>query len=78
MEGLEVSETVNNVTTVYDIYAIKVALKDYSVGTDKGGEITTFDDFDIDYNQYKYLIEGRLSGSLTKWHCAQVFRKAQA
>ena len=78
MEDLARSETVNNVTTTYDIYAIKVALKDYSVGTDKGGEITTFNDFDIDYNQYKYLIEGRMSGSLTKWHCAQVFRKAQA
>ena len=78
MEDLEVSETVNNVTTTYDVHAIKVALKDYSVGTDKGGEITTFDDFDIDYNQYKYLIEGRMSGALTKWHCAQVFRTAKA
>lgn len=78
MEGLEVSETVSGVTTTYDVQAIKVALKDYSIGTDKGGEITTFDDFDIDYNQYKYLIEGRMSGALTKWHCAQVFRTAQA
>jgi hypothetical protein len=78
MEDLVVSETVSGVTTSYDIYAIKVALKDYSVGTDKGGEITTFDDFDIDYNQYKYLIEGRMSGALTKWHCAQVFRKARS
>ena len=78
MEGLEVSETVNGTTTTYDVQAIKVALKDYSIGTDKGGEITTFDDFDIDYNQYKYLIEGRMSGALTKWHCAQVFRTAKA
>ena len=78
MEELAVSETVSGTTTTYDIYGIKVALKDYSIGTDKGGEITTFDDFDIDYNQYKYLIEGRMSGALTKWHCAQVFRKAQA
>lgn len=78
MEDFKVSETVEGVTTTYDIYGIKVALKDYSIGTDKGGEITTFDDFDIDYNQYKYLIEGRMSGALTKWHCAQVFRKAQA
>ena len=78
MEGLEVSETVSGVTTTYDVQAIKVALKDYSIGTDKGGEITTFDDFDIDYNQYKYLIEGRMSGALTKWHCAQVFRTAKA
>lgn len=77
MEDLIVSETIEGVTTNYDIYAIKVNLKDYSIGTDKGGEITTFDDFDIDYNQYKYLIEGRMSGALTKWHCAQVFRKAK-
>ena len=78
MEDLVVSETVDGTTTAYDIYAIKVNLKDYACGTDKGGEITTFDDFDIDYNQYKYLIEGRMSGALTKWHCAQVFRKARA
>ena len=78
MEDLVVSETVEGVTTQYDIHAIKVALKDYSIGTDKGGEITTFDDFDIDYNQYKYLIEGRMSGALTKWHCAQVFRSVHA
>jgi hypothetical protein len=78
MEGLVVPETVEGTTTNYDIYGIKVNLKDYSIGTDKGGEITTFDDFDIDYNQHKYLIEGRMSGALTKWHCAQVFRKAQA
>lgn len=78
MEDFTVSETVNGATTVYDVNAIKVALKDYSIGTDKGGEITTFDDFDIDYNQYKYLIEGRMSGALTKWHCAQVFRTARA
>ena len=78
MEGLTVSETKDNVTKNYSIQAIKVSLKDYSVGTDKGGEITTFDDFDIDYNQYKYLIEGRMSGALTKWHCAQVFRTEQA
>lgn len=77
MEDLVVSETVDGTTTNYNIKAIKVSLKDYSVGTDKGGEITTFDDFDIDYNQYKYLIEGRMSGALTKWHCAQVFRTAQ-
>lgn len=74
MEDLVVSETKDNVTKNYNIHGIKVSLKDYSVGTDKGGEITTFNDFDIDYNQYKYLIEGRCSGALTKWHCAQVFR----
>ena len=45
---------------------IYVNLQDYNVGTDKGGEINMFDDFDIDYNQYKYLMETRCSGSLVK------------
>lgn len=49
-----------------DIVAVIVNLADYTVGADKGGEINTFDDFDIDYNQQKYLIETRISGALTK------------
>ena len=48
-----------------DLMGIIVNLKDYAVGTDKGGEVNLFDDFDIDYNQYKYLIEARCSGALT-------------
>ena len=48
------------------IAAIIVNLTDYNVGADKGGAINLFDDFDIDYNQYKYLIETRISGALTK------------
>ena len=48
------------------LLAVMVNLSDYTIGTDRGGEITKFDDFDIDYNQYTYLIEGRMSGSLTK------------
>lgn len=43
-----------------------VNLNDYQVGATKGGEITKFDQFDIDFNQYKYLIETRISGALTK------------
>lgn len=46
--------------------ALIVNLKDYTIGAAKGGQITNFDDFDIDFNQYKYLIETRLSGALTK------------
>lgn len=46
--------------------AIIVNLTDYNVGADKGGEVNMFDDFDIDYNQKKYLIETRCSGALTK------------
>ena len=45
--------------------AILVNLSDYNLGASKGGQITTFDDFDIDFNQHKYLIETRLSGALT-------------
>lgn len=45
--------------------AIVVNLSDYNLGAAKGGQITNFDDFDIDFNQYKYLIETRLSGALT-------------
>ena len=48
------------------LLAVMVNLKDYTIGADRGGEITKFDDFDIDFNQYTYLIEGRMSGSLTK------------
>lgn len=43
-----------------------VNLDDYQVGSTKGGQITNFDDFDIDFNQYKYLMETRLSGALTR------------
>ena len=42
-----------------------VNLADYTVGADKGGAVALFDDFDIDYNAYKYLIETRMSGALT-------------
>jgi hypothetical protein len=45
--------------------AIIVNLSDYSLGATKGGQVTNFDQFDIDYNQHKYLIETRLSGALT-------------
>lgn len=50
--------------------AIVVNLKDYDYGADKGGAVTLFDDFDIDYNQMKYLIETRGSGALTKPYSA--------
>ena len=60
------SETVGNVTTEYDLLGIIVNLKDYNVGADKGGSVNMFDDFDIDYNQQKYLIETRCSGALVK------------
>lgn len=52
--------------------AIVVNLADYTIGADKGGQLTMFDDFDIDFNQYKYLIETRISGALTGYHSAIV------
>lgn len=48
------------------LFGIIVNPVDYVQGTDKGGQVTMFDDFDIDYNQYKYLIETRLSGALIR------------
>ena len=60
------SETVGMTTKEYDLLGIIVNLKDYNVGADKGGSVNMFDDFDIDYNQQKYLIETRCSGALTK------------
>ena len=50
----------------HDVMGIIVNLSDYNIGADKGGETTTFEDFDIDYNQMKYLIETRCSGALVK------------
>ena len=58
-----------------DILGIYVNLNDYTVGADRGGEISMFDDFDIDYNQNKYLIETRMSGALTKPMSAIVVKK---
>ncbi len=58
-----------------DVIGIIVNLDDYNTGTDRGGELTMFDDFDIDYNQYKYLMETRLSGALVKPKAALVVRK---
>jgi hypothetical protein len=61
-----------------DLVGIAVNLVDYTVGADRGGEVSFFDDFDIDYNQYKYLIEARSSGALTKIRSALVIRQAAA
>ena len=49
-----------------DLMGIIVNLADYNIGADKGGAVNMFDDFDIDYNQQKYLIETRCSGALIK------------
>ena len=63
---VEVTEGGSTVTKQMPLIGIIVNLADYNVGADKGGQINMFDDFDIDYNQYKYLIETRISGALIK------------
>ena len=60
------------------LMGIIVNLADYNVGADKGGAINMFDDFDIDYNQQKYLIETRCSGALTKPYSAIALELDQA
>jgi hypothetical protein len=70
--AVEVMESVPN------LLGIMVNLADYTVGADNGGNVSMFDDFDIDYNQYKYLIEGRMSGTLTKPKSALVITRATA
>lgn len=63
MNSVERDLTVGGVRTL-ELRAIVVNLKDYTVGADKGGQVSLFDDFDIDYNQQKFLIETRISGAL--------------
>lgn len=63
MEGLT---RTNDGGETLNLMGIIVNLDDYNVGADKGGAINMFDDFDIDYNQQKYLIETRCSGALIK------------
>ena len=61
-----------------DIYGVIVNMNDYTAGADKGGSVNMFDDFDIDYNQMKYLMETRMSGALTVPYSAIVLKKVEA
>lgn len=74
---MDVSRIVRVPTELFpeDVLAISLDLSDYNFGTNRGGEVTLFDDFDIDFNQYKYLIETYLSGALVLPYSAQVFRR---
>ena len=78
LQGVNRSETVESVTTVYDLAAIIFNPTDYNVGTDRGGEINTFEQFDIDYNQQKYLMETRISGALVRPKSAIVIEIARS
>lgn len=60
------------------LQAIMVNLTDYTVGTNKGGQLALFEDFDIDFNQMKYLMESRMCGALTKPFSAVVFETKPA
>lgn len=71
-------EVMNNQTrtvsgVVHTLAGILINLADYAMGSNNGGNISLFDDFDIDYNQMKYLMETRLSGCITKPYAAEVF-----
>lgn len=59
----------------YNLLGVLVNLADYNVGADKGGAVNMFDDFDIDYNKMKYLIETRCSGALVKPYSAVSFEE---
>ena len=72
MENLTRSVTKSGSAYTNTLKGIIVNLNDYNVGADKGGAINMFDDFDIDYNQQKYLIETRMSGALVKPYSAIV------
>jgi hypothetical protein len=76
LQELQAAMGVSNIVAVEamesspELIGLVVNLADYTTGTDKGGEVSMFDFFDIDYNQYKYLMECRMSGALTKYRSA--------
>lgn len=70
MEGLTRKGTGDDSSSTYNLYGIIVNPADYNIGADKGGAVNMFDDFDIDYNQQKYLIETRCSGALIRPYSA--------
>ena len=78
MEGLHRMNNATGVNAECDLLGIIVNLRDYNVGADKGGAINMFEDFDIDYNAQKYLIETRCSGALVKPYSAIVIEEKQA
>lgn len=59
----------------YNLLGVLVNMRDYNVGADKGGNVNMFDDFDINFNKYEYLIETRCSGALVKPFSAITFEE---
>lgn len=78
MVGVSRVDTTPEPDVTYNLKAIIVNPQDYTYGADKGGEVNLFDDFDIDYNQYKYLLETRCSGALTHPKSAIIVEQAAA
>jgi hypothetical protein len=78
MKNISRSVTINGSSVTEYLDAIVVDLSDYVRGADRGGKAEMFEDFDIDYNQYKYLYEGRCSGALVKPHSAIVLEHSVA
>lgn len=78
MENLTRSVTEDQTTETRTLQCIIVNLSDYQVGTDRGGEIKSYEQFDIDYNQQKYLLETRCSGALITPYSAIVIESVQA
>lgn len=70
MEDQKREGTSSDAGNTFELMGLIVNLEDYNVGADKGGAVNMFDDFDIDYNQQKYLIETRCSGALIKPYSA--------
>ena len=70
LENIQRTTGTGGAAKTWDLKALIFNPIDYTVGADKGGAVSLFDDFDIDYNQMKYLIETRLSGALTKPYSA--------
>lgn len=69
------TRTLPDTSEVVSLVGILVNPRDYTMGADKGGQVGMFEDFDIDYNQHKYLIETRVSGALTRPKSAVVIEK---
>lgn len=70
VEQFEGLTRIDGSSNKHKLLGLFVNLADYQFGSTKGGEITKFDDFDMDFNRYKYMLETRLSGSLTRVYSA--------
>ena len=77
MEGQQIEIDENGTKKTYPLIGVAVNLSDYNIGTNGGAKTDFFDDFDIDFNQYKYLYETRMSGALIKPFSAMSFYLVQ-